>query len=558
MGISLTPLSVSIMKSLRYLFFSLLLSVHIPLYAEYSPNLNLNSDIDALIRRLSTRFAVAPPVSLYFQPMSVGDVRKFLKAADSLEKTGTLSGQEAFQVRQLHDLFVMPRRVAGWTNAAQDKSCFANISLLGSLDPRVRDSVSLRSRWQLSPSMSGNIGSLSFYSGLDVWTDWYTDTLFQASDYQPYNGVPYNLYGRADSAHARSSDLPRGGIRYATDRVVLETAIDYLRIGPAVHFPLLLSGNAPPIVYGRGAWDLGPFTYVQMAGQLKSQKDKPKYLYMHRLNISLLKQRLTFGFNEAVVNGSTTDEQDSANALRPQYYGQTRSWEWTYLIPFVPYKFSEHYLGDRDNALMSFDGELRYPKRHRMYFEFLVDDMTSPWTLFSDDWGNKWGITAGCQYFGAFRGKDLTTTIEYSRVQPWVYTHFYGDSHRYTHFDKCLGMPLGPNSDALVIASESQISPKNAIGLTLTATRKSNARGGNVTDVFQDSMDVFDGHVYYSPHPDSPRVKFLGSSVVSSTRLGLTWKFSPFGIFKIDALVEYDFAAGKNGLYGHAFGGLVF
>jgi hypothetical protein len=45
---------------------------------------------------------------------------------------------------------------------------------------------------------------------------------------------------------------------------------------------------------------------------------------------------------------------------------------------------------------------------------------------------------------------------------------------------------------------------------------------------------------------------------VTSTRLGLSWKYSPFGVFKIDALLEYDFEAGKNGVYGHASGGLVF
>ncbi len=529
--------------------------------AEYSPNLRLNSDIDALVRRLATRYSVTPPASLYFQPLSVEYIREFAGAADSLEKAGVLSGQESFQVRQLRGLFVEPRRVAGWSNASQDKSCFAHISLLASLDPKISDSFSLRSRWLLSPSMSGNIGRLSFFSGLDVWTDWMTDSLFKASNYQPYNGVPYNLYGRADSAHARSSDLPRGGIRYAGDRVVLETAIDYPRIGPAVQFPLLLSGNAPPIVYGRGSWDLGPFNYVQMAGQIKSQKDKAKFLYLHRLNISLWKQRLTLGVNEAVVNGSTTDQQgpsDTANALRPDYYGTSRSWEWTYLIPFVPYKFSEHYLGDRDNALISIDGELRYPKRHRMYFEFLIDDMTSPWTFLSDDWGNKWALTAGCQYYGAFRGKDLTATVEYSRVEPWVYTHFYGGSHRYTHFDQCLGMPLGPNSDALVMALDGQVTQRHSVGLRLTAARKGVGRGSNLTDVFQDSLDLYDGRVYRALHPDNPYKQFLGPNTLRSTRLGVSWKLSPFGVFKIDALLEYDFASGRNGVYGHVFGGLVF
>jgi hypothetical protein len=537
-----------------------IIGICLPSFADYSPNILINSDIDALVRRLTTRYGMELP-SMSFQPLSVSTLRTFLKSVDSLDKAGILSEQEAFQARQLRELFVLPRRVAGWSNKEQDKSCYANVSLLASIDPRVRDSVSLRSKWLLSPSLSGNIGNLSFYSGIDVWTDWYTDSLFRHSDYQPYKGIPFNLYGRADSAHARSSDLPRGGVRYENDRMVLETAIDYLRLGPAVFYPLLLSGNAPPLVYGRGRWEIGPFEYIQMAGQLKSQKDKAKFLYVHRVNISLWKHRLTLGVNEAVVNGSTTDEQgpsDSINTLRPDYYGKTRSWEWAYLIPFVPYKFSEHFLGDRDNAFISFDGEMRYPQRHRFYVELLIDDMTSPWTFLSDDWGNKWALTAGCQHFGSFRGKDITTTLEYSRVEPWVYTHFFGGSHRFTHFDQCLGMPLGPNSDAFVLAVEGRISPRNAVGLRLTNTRKGTGRGSDIDDVFQDSFDIYDGHVYYPQHPDSPRKQFLGPGVISSTRLGVSWKLSPFGLFKIDALVEYDFASGNKGLYGHFFGGLVF
>jgi hypothetical protein len=549
------------MKPRKHLILLLLMLLPSVLLAEYSPNIRLNSDMDALIRRLSTRYAIELPAGMSFQPISVADVRGFLERIDSLGKAGALSQQETFQVQQLRDLFIKPRHVAGWSNGKQDKSCFANISLLASLDPKLSDSASLRSRWQISPSMSGNIGNLSFYSAIDVWTDWYTDSLFRGSNYQPYNGIPYNLYGRADSAHARSSDLPRGGIRYSNDRVELETGIDYLRVGPSVFYPLLLSGTAPPITYGRARWEIGPFEYIQMAGQLESQKDKAKFLYLHRLNISLCKQRMTLGVNEAVVNGSTTDQQgplDTVNRLRRDYYGKTRSWEWAYLIPFVPYKFSEHYLGDRDNAFISFDGEMRLPKRHRMYFEFLIDDMTSPWTFLSSDWGNKWAFTAGCQYFGSYKGIDLTSTIEYSRVEPWVYTHFFGGSHRYTHFDQCLGMPLGPNSDALVLAIEGQITPRNAIGLRLTNTRKGTDRGSSLTDVFQDSLFLDNGKVYPSPHPDSPRKTFLGPGTLSSTRLGVSWKLAPFGIFKIDALVEYDFASKFNGAYGHIFGGLVF
>jgi hypothetical protein len=307
---------------------------------------------------------------------------------------------------------------------------------------------------------------------------------------------------------------------------------------------------------------MGPFQYIHLAGELKSQKDKAKFLYLHRLNVALTKN-INLGFNEAIVNGSTTNQQgpdDPYNALRQDYYGQTRSWEWAYLIPFAPYKFTEHYLGDRDNALMSFDADVHFKRNFRGYGELLIDDLTSPWTALSSDWGNKWAFTVGGQYFGRFKKRDITATVEYSRVEPWVYTHFYGGSHRYDNFDQCLGMPLGPDADALVCAFEAQISPRSMVGLQLKNTRKdASARGGNISDVFQDTVEIYNnGLTYRSLHPDSPRKHFLGPGTVTSTRLGVSWNYSPFGLFKIDALLEYDFAAGKNGVYGHASGGFVF
>jgi hypothetical protein len=547
---------------LTWQVFAIAVLAPIAAVAEYSPAIRLNPDLDEAVRRLSTRYAIVLPASFYAQPLNVSDLASFLNKADSLDNAGVLTRQESVDVKKIRELLVKPRHIAGWSNEKTDKSCYIHASFLGDFEPKFTDSASARSRGTISLSLSGNIGKLSFYSGIDVWTDWYTDTFFRQSDYQPYKGVPFNVYGRTDSSHLRSSDLPRGGIRYKDDRVELETAIDYLKSGPAVYYPLLLSGTTPPITYGRARWNIGPFEYTHTVGLLESQKDRSKYIYLHRLSFPLWKKRLAFGINEAIVNGSTTDQQpssDTLNALRLDYYGQTRSWEWAYLIPFVPYKFTEHYLGNRDNALMSFDADLQFPQNFREYFEFLIDDMTSPFTMFSNDWGNKWAFTIGCQYFGNIMKKDISATIEYSRVEPWVYTHFYGGSHSYTHFGQCLGMPLGPNSDALVIAFTGKINNLNTVGIQITNTRKnSSVRGGSITDVFQDTMFVYNDTAYYPLHPDSWHKHFLGRGTVTNTRIGASWKLSPFGMFKIDALLEYDLSAGNKGTYGHLSGGFVF
>ena len=334
---------------------------------------------------------------------------------------------------------------------------------------------------------------------------------------------------------------------------MVEAAIDYLKQGPAVFTPLTFSGNAPPITFVRGTLDLGIVEYIQTVGQLKSDKDKPKYLYTHRLNVSLFHSLVDAGITEVVINGSTTNEPhtaiDSANALRKDYYNQTRNWEPVYMIPFVPYVFVEHYAGDMDNKALSFDANIHWPENARLYGEFFIDDMTAPWTLFSNDWGNKWAFTIGGQYFNKIMNKDFSGTAEYTRVEPWVYTHFYGGAERYDNFNQCLGAPLGPDCDMLTLLGETALSPLHSVGLQFSNTRKnSSVRGGSITDVFQDST--------HNGFPaDSWTKHFLGPGTVTTTQLGAYWKFNQYGIFRATLKYTYDFSGAS---IFEVFGGLVF
>ena len=46
------------------------------------------------------------------------------------------------------------------------------------------------------------------------------------------------------------------------------------------------------------------------------------------------------------------------------------------------------------------DVNLLWPADFRWYAEFFLDDMLAPWKIFSSDFGNKWALTVGGQYFG--------------------------------------------------------------------------------------------------------------------------------------------------------------
>jgi len=536
------------------LIFFICLATTVVVKAEYSPNIAISNELDFLIARLSYVHSIKLPEGYCSRPINYAALNQFFRAADSLDSMGLLSDNESFQLKKAEKFTGFQKNAIKWISDQKDIHLKANLNLLGDGRMKSNDSMSFEMKGIISPSLSGNLRKLSFYSGIDVWTEYRSDTLFKRSSYQPYDGLAYNMYGRnTNQSHIRSSDVPIGGIRYDADRIKLETAIDHLKFGPAVYFPLTLSGMTPPITYARAFMDLDVLTYTHIAGLLKSQKDRDKYIYSHRLNLSMWKSRMQIGINEVIINGSSTNQfLGDTNRIQSRDTGQVRGWEWVYLIPFVPFKFVEHYAGDRDNAAISFDFNIRFPKRFRWYGEFFLDDMLNPLKIFSDDWGNKWAATLGFQCFGQIIAKDLVLSVEYSHVEPWVYTHFFGGSHNYGHFGQSLGSPLGPNSQAIVVSTIMQLNKTNAIQFKFLNTGKnSTVRGGNITDVFQDPEDTTAFH-------DSKKKKFLGPETVWSSKPSIQWTFNSFGLFNVNLEYAIDITANKVANEVGLWGGLHF
>jgi hypothetical protein len=517
-------------------------------YGGYDPMMRPDPQIDRFVQRIEARYGLLPK-GYHRQPMGS---ESFLFYLDSAAKK-PVSASERCNLEKLSRILSIDRGIYGYYNGKNETGLIVNLDLTGQTWARTGNTdTRAGGRGIISPMLRGYIGKFSFYSGLDVWTEYVYDSLFSPSSWQPYDGNPYTFYGRGnESANMRASDLPRAGISYDAGRINLQAGLDYIRTGPAVHYPLTFSGETPPITYFRGIFDLFHFEYSHTVGLLRSQKDKSKYLYSNRLSGTFFNGALVWGINEVMIDGEPTDQQnnDPANSRRPEMAEEKHGWEWVYCIPFVPIVFVEHYTGDKGNAALSFDASLNWPQNFRFYGEFFMDDMLAPWKIFSDDWGNKWGLTAGMQYFGSIYNKDISAGIEYSRVEPWVYTHFYGGSHRYDHFDKSLGSALGPNSQAVVINADMDVMKKTALGLRLTSLAKnSETRGGKITDIFQEG----------GGNPDSETKKFLGSGTVHHLRPGVYVSHDPFGFFKLNASVDVDAAEDRGAVHMKLEGGFRF
>ncbi len=533
----------------RYMLLVLTCSIA---FGDFAPNLPVGTELDRLLIRLSSRYGIDLPARYYLQPYNFTDVKAFLMLLDSSDSMAELSAAEKPLLEKVKRRFGHEKGLFTWAKSRDDLCLKINLDLLGDVRPGFNDSATIKLSGSVRPSLAGNLGKLSFYSGIDVWTEYRNDTLFHPSSYQPYDGIAYNLYGRdTQGSSVRSSDLPYGGVRYDAGRIDLETAIDYLKCGPARFFPLTLSGTAPPITYFRGSLDLSIIDYQHIVGLLKAEKDKRKYLYMHRLSTGLWKKRIHFGINEVIIYGNTTSEPHSdSDSIGLPYRQYDRGLEWVYLIPMLPFKFVEHYAGDRDNAAISFDLTLLWPVDWRWYGEFFLDDMLAPWKIFNSDWGNKWALTVGGNYSGRLFERDLTIQAEYSRVEPWVYTHFGGGSHRYTHFNACLGSPMGPNSQAAVLSALLQVTRRHEVGIGINHFAYNHTgRGGNITDVFQ-REDPLDSLRYH----DSATKRFLGPGTEWYLQPALYWNFNLFGRFALHATGTIDVLE-KRGRFAFAVTG---
>lgn len=509
----------------------ILLFLCISAWGEYSPNVRNNREIDLFLVRIANRYDISLPNTFYSKPMHTSEILQFLNSVDSLDSAGLLTEQESFRSKNLHKIISGSRNVIRWKMDKWDTENYVNLKLFGQATPQYQEEGDVYLKGAINPSFKGCKGNISYFSEVNVWTEYQTITPYVKHGYQPFNGNAYNLYGRVTTSSIRSSDIFRGGIHYQGKRIDLETAVDYLRQGPAIFYSLTFSGTHSPVTYFRARMDLNALEYTHTIGLLRTQKDKPKYLYTHRLNIPLFKRRVIVGINEVIINGSTA-EKAQTDSLKLELYDEERSWEWAYMIPFIPYSFAEHYVGDRDNAILSFDITASLPKNFYWYFEFFIDDISSPFTLFSNDFGNKWALTLGGQYFGLIAGRDLTITTEYSRIEPWVYTHFYGGSHRYTHYGRSLGSDIGPNSAALRFQADYAIGKQNSIGMFIEDIRKDSlSRGGSIRDVFQG---------YESSSPDSKVKEFLGKGTSRLTKGGIIWHLMPFGLFSLTTEMAYD------------------
>lgn len=166
-----------------------------------------------------------------------------------------------------------------------------------------------------------------------------------------------------------------------------------------------------------------------------------------------------------------------------------KDWPKLGLIPVVPL-FAEKGQGveAQNNGNLAVDAQWRLHPSTRLYSEFLIDDLESITSLFNDHWKSKWGLTSGFDYKYSYPMGDLGFLFEFTRIEPWVYTHHQIDGPKYTNKSQLLASAYGPGRLSFFVMPR-WISKSYTLSLGQSWIGTTQGKGSQVSDIHIDSLD---------------------------------------------------------------------
>jgi hypothetical protein len=159
---------------------------------------------------------------------------------------------------------------------------------------------------------------------------------------------------------------------------------------------------------------------------------REKYLASHTLTLTPLRG-LDFSLGESIVYSDRL--------------------EFAYLIPIMFFRLADHYLSARENdagnnaQLFAALSSRNHLKNTHIYGTLFIDDLSVPNIFNKEKQVNHLGGTVGISLTDLLLN-NLTATLEYSRINPFVYTH-YIQTTTYTNASYNLGHWIGNNGDVL-------------------------------------------------------------------------------------------------------------
>jgi hypothetical protein len=337
------------------------------------------------------------------------------------------------------------------------------------------------------------------------------------------------------TSDAQNFDFTEGYARYDAGIVLLQVGRERVLWGVGSDQKMVLSENIPAQDFVRAdieykglkytfmhAWLLGSRSNLQFTlpfdttASFSEPLNADKYFVAHRIGL-ILPGLFEIGFQE-------------------MYIYSNRSVDLAYLNPFVLMESAQRARGERDNGFWTFDMQTKFIPDFEINWTMLFDDIHLP-GFFSDQWYNRYGFQVGAVYADPLTLPNTTLMIEYTRIEPWVFSHNRSRDDSYSSNGEILGPRIGPNADSWFFRLD-WLPLRN---LYLSARVFMSRKGKNVYDSSGNLIRNVGGDVF-APHrdTDSETKIFLDGQRENGRRYQFLATYELINQVWLDARVEHE------------------
>ncbi|MEJ2104169.1 MAG: capsule assembly Wzi family protein [Ignavibacteriaceae bacterium] len=323
-------------------------------------------------------------------------------------------------------------------------------------------------------------------------------------------------------------DFTEGYIKYQTEPVTdmnlsIQVGREQKTVGYGYSSSLILSGYGPPLDAIEFNFDYGIVHFTSIHGStvgdysIDRYKRYTKYWAFNRLALSF-NNLFDIGIGESII-----------------YSG--RGLELAYLTPLGFYKFLENSVQDRDNGNLYFDLQTSFIPNLEIQATFLLDENILSNLQDLQSYKNKTAYQVGLFWYEAFKVNNLSLILEYTKIRPFVYTHFNIENN-YTAWGTILGHPIGPNADELFTSLSYNLTDWVRLSCEYHLIRK----GENVYDSEGNLIKNVGGDVNLT-HGENPQYKealFLDGIRVNNNVFRFGLRVEPIRDFIFYILYEYN------------------
>lgn len=346
-----------------------------------------------------------------------------------------------------------------------------------------------------------------------------------ASTFDPRLNYNFKYYERFENIG--NYDFAEGYLRYYIEpadnmNLAFQIGREKLKLGYGYGSKLVLSGDHPILDFVKVDFNYGIFSFTSLhastVGEFNFDRDKnyTKFIAYNRFKLSF-EDLFDFGFGETVI-----------------YTG--RGIDLAYLNPFSFYKYVEMSIQDRDNAVVFLDMQTNLLNSLEIQGTFFLDENILSHLQELELFSNKTAYQVGAFWYSPFSINDLSLVLEFTRIRPYVYSHF-SLKNSYTSHSHNLGHRIGPNAEEIHTSLSYNLSEKLRLDLEYQHVRSGeNIYDGQGNLIFNAGGDFMIGH---RERIDAKYIKFLDGERINQNIVGFNLRYEPVREVWFDLHLKY-------------------